>query len=89
MLDMAPVSPTLPVVDLERELRFYKEKLGINQKGETKFVTAVLECGNGTMLVLFQRSATKADNTAASFYVENVEETVRELTGNFYNKSFC
>ena len=79
MLTNAPVHPTLPVVDLNRAKKFYEEKLGLKVVREDPSPGAILQAGDGTFLYIFQRGATKADHTAASFTVEDVEATVKEL----------
>jgi len=79
MLSKAPVSPTLPVVDLERAKRFYREKLELKPVPASEPDAARFECGGGTQLYLYKRAATKADNTAAAFQVSDIEGTIREL----------
>jgi len=79
MLINAPVHPTLPVVDLNRAKKFYQEKLGLKVIMEDPSPGAVLQAGDGTFLYIFQRGTTKADHTAASFTVKDVEATVKEL----------
>ena len=79
MLTNAPVHPTLPVVDLERAKKFYEEKLGLKVTRTDPSPGAVLQAGDGTNLYLYQRVATKADHTAASFTVKDVEGTIKEL----------
>lgn len=78
MLANAPVAPTVPVVDLARAGRFYEDILGLRlqRRAENE---AWYECGNGTMLLLYQREPTKADHTVAGFVVDDVEQTVGEL----------
>jgi len=78
MLGSALVMPTLPVVDLERAKKFYQEILGLKVAYENPG-GAVMECGNGTKLLLYPRDATRADHTAAGFEVQDVEKEVREL----------
>ncbi|MCL4354586.1 VOC family protein [Patescibacteria group bacterium] len=80
MLSDAPIAPTLPVVDLERAIGFYEDMLGLELMEEATEMNATFECGKGTSLVLYKRDEpTKADSTAASFYVEDLEEVVEEL----------
>ncbi len=79
MLTNAAIHPTLPVVDLARAKKFYEEKLGLKIVQEDPSPGAILQCGKGTMLYIYQRGATKADHTAASFIVDDVEATVKEL----------
>lgn len=79
MLINAPVHPTLPAVDLGRARKFYEEKLGLKVVGEDPSPGVVFQAGGGTMLYVYQRGATKADHTVASFVVDDVEATVKEL----------
>jgi len=79
MLTNAPVHPTLPVVDLERAKKFYEEKLGLKVIRTDPSPGAILQAGEGTNIYLYQRAATKADHTTASFIVTDVEATVKEL----------
>jgi catechol 2,3-dioxygenase-like lactoylglutathione lyase family enzyme len=79
MLANAKVHPTLPVVDLERAQKFYEEKLGLKIVKSDPSPGALLQAGEGTMLYIYQRAATKADHTAASFSVKDVEAEVKEL----------
>ena len=79
MLANAKVHPTLPVVDLERAKSFYVGKLGLKVMWEHAMMGAMLEAGEGSVLYIYPRGATKADNTAASFIVKDVESTVMEL----------
>ena len=79
MLTNAKVHPTLPVVDLVRAKRFYEGTLGLKVIQEDPSPGAILKAGEGTQLYIYQRAATKADHTAASFEVQDVEATVKEL----------
>jgi len=79
MLANAPVHPTLPVADLNRAKKFYEEKLGLKVVREDPSPGAMLQAGEGTGLYIYQRAATKADHTAASFTVEDVEAEVKAL----------
>ncbi len=79
MLSTAPVSPTIPVVDLERAKAFYIDKLGLKLVGENPG-GATVEAGDGSMILLFPRAeATKAEHTVAGFYVADVEAEVAAL----------
>ncbi len=79
MLTSAPLSATLPIVDLERAKAFYKDTLCLKLVEEKADGFVSFESGNGTKLVLFLRAATKADHTVASFEVQNIELVVRGL----------
>jgi predicted enzyme related to lactoylglutathione lyase len=79
MLANAPLTTILPVLDLARARAFYEQKLGLRggrSKPDGKYEYPV---GNGA-LALFQRSsATKADHTAVSFAVRDINAAIREL----------
>ncbi len=81
MLANAAVHPTLPVVDLARARKFYEEKLGLKVERVDPPPAAGVRywAGEGTKIYIYQRGATKADHTAASFEVDDVEATVKEL----------
>ena len=81
MLTNAMVAPTLPAVDLKRAKKFYTEKLGLKIIMEDPSPGMMLQCGGGTMMYIYQRAATKADHTVASFKVDNIEAEVNELRG--------
>jgi catechol 2,3-dioxygenase-like lactoylglutathione lyase family enzyme len=79
MLTNAPVHPTLIAVDIARAKAFYQEKLGLKLVKEDPASGALMQAGEGTFLYIYQRAATKADHTVASFYVDDVETTVKGL----------
>lgn len=75
MLGSAPVVANVPVVDLERAKSFYTDSLGL-KVAMTVPDGIVFEAGQGTRIFLYQRGATKADHTVASFKVDDVAGTV-------------
>ena len=78
MLADKRVAAVLPVVDLDRAKSFYEEKLGLKATSGPEGL--MFECGQGTMLALYEHSApTKADHTQAAWAVENIEEAVQGL----------
>jgi len=81
MLRDARVAAILPAVDIERAKKFYLEKLGLRSAHiPVPEDGAAFECGDGTMLYLYEReSGTKADHTVAGWLVEDVERAVEEL----------
>lgn len=79
MLSDAMVAPNLPAVDLKRARKFYEEKLGLKVVMEDPSPGMMLQCGQGTMMYVYQRAATKADHTVASFKVDNIKAEVKEL----------
>jgi len=80
MLTNAPLTTILPVRDMERAREFYESKLGLKAVGlkpDGKFVYA---CGGGAVIALFPKEGgTKADHTAVSFQVPDIEAAIREL----------
>jgi catechol 2,3-dioxygenase-like lactoylglutathione lyase family enzyme len=85
MLANSPITPTIPVVDLDRAKRFYETTLGLkpvpaNNDNNTSG-TATFECGKGTRIDLYQRGPSKADHTVATFEVSDTEEEVNALRG--------
>ena len=82
MLTNAPVAPTIPVVDLERAKAFYIDKLGLKLASENAG-GVIIEAGGGSTLLLFPRAeATKAEHTAAGFFVADVAAEVAALRAN-------
>jgi predicted enzyme related to lactoylglutathione lyase len=78
MLSNARVTATLPASDLERAKKFYMEKLGLKEAmempGGVRF-----ECGNGTMIFLYQRPPVTVGHTQASFDVTDLDQEMKEL----------
>ncbi len=79
MLTKATVHPTLPAVDIGRARKFYQDTLGLKVLAEDPSPGIVFQAGNDSSLYVYQRGATKADHTVASFTVDDVEATVKEL----------
>jgi predicted enzyme related to lactoylglutathione lyase len=79
MLTNSMVAPSLPAVDIKRARKFYEEKLGLKVVMEDPSPGVMLQAGAGTMIYVYQRAATKADHTVASFKVDNIEAEVKEL----------
>lgn len=81
MLTTAPVTTILPVIDLDRARKFYEEQLGLTPQGAGLNGQFLFTCGNGAMIALLPKeSGTKAEHTAVSFEVENIETEVKELS---------
>jgi catechol 2,3-dioxygenase-like lactoylglutathione lyase family enzyme len=80
MLTKGRVHPTIAVTDLERAKDFYGGKLGLNANGDIAEGHVSYEVGDGTYLVVFERpDPPKAENTVASFTVDDAEETIKWL----------
>jgi catechol 2,3-dioxygenase-like lactoylglutathione lyase family enzyme len=83
MLTSRPIMPVLPVMDLERARRFYAERLGLRPSAERSPHDAIVfEAGHGTKLELLKRDQpTKAEHTALTFEVDDIDREVVELEG--------
>ena len=80
MLSKAKAHPTLPVTDIERARKFYGETLELKLREELAPGHLLYDAGEGTFLVVYERpTPAKADSTAASFIVADVEATVKGL----------
>jgi predicted enzyme related to lactoylglutathione lyase len=80
MLGSSPVVVTLPAVDINRAIKFYSQVLGLKQvelpgPGDA----ALFEAGQGTQIFIYQREGTKAEHTAATFVVADIDEVVDGL----------
>lgn len=74
MLNTFKVWATIPVVELDRAVKFYSETLGLKTLWtEKEMGVAGMEAGGGTMVQLYQRAPSKADHTLATFEVEGIE----------------
>ena len=80
MLEKAPMTTILPVIDMQRARGFYEKKLGLKPVGlkpDGKFVYAT---GSGGVLALFPKDGgTKADHTAVSFQVRDIAAAIKAL----------
>jgi len=80
MLSKAKAHPTLPVTDIERAKKFYGGTLELKLREELAPGHLLYDAGGGTFLVVYERQTpSTADNTAASFIVDDVEATVKGL----------
>jgi catechol 2,3-dioxygenase-like lactoylglutathione lyase family enzyme len=79
MLSDSSVTTMLPVKDIERARAFYEGRLGLKPGGfkpDGKFVYVV----GGSTLALFPKpEGTKADHTAISFQVADIDASIKEL----------
>ncbi len=81
MLANACIHPTLPVADMDRARKFYEEKLGLKavRVDPPPAAGVMYEAGEGTDLYIYQRAATKAEHTVATFEVDDAEKEIKEL----------
>ncbi|MFT3912530.1 MAG: hypothetical protein QM704_00150 [Anaeromyxobacteraceae bacterium] len=80
MLGQSRMTTMLPVVDLARARAFYEEKLGLVPEGARPDGKFLYRLAGGGLLALFPRGApTRAEHTAVSFEVPDVEREVTAL----------
>jgi catechol 2,3-dioxygenase-like lactoylglutathione lyase family enzyme len=79
LISNAAVTTMLPVKDLQRAREFYERRLGFAAGQEKPDGKVVYEVG-GTRLALFPKpDGTKAEHTAVSFEVPDIEAAIRDL----------
>jgi catechol 2,3-dioxygenase-like lactoylglutathione lyase family enzyme len=80
-ISITSVMPTIAVDDLDRAIRFYSEKLGLRvRKLEADMGdSALVEVGGSERLLLYKSGYRRGETTSASFFVDDLEGTVREL----------
>ena len=79
----ASIMPVLAVDDLDRAIAFYRDKLGFRRTGlPSRWAdSAVVEIGSNGYLFLYKTDFRRGENTVASFLVDDVASSVRELRG--------
>jgi catechol 2,3-dioxygenase-like lactoylglutathione lyase family enzyme len=78
----ASIMPVLAVDDLDRAMAFYRDKLGFNVRTAAQMGdSAVVEIGSNGYLFLYKTEFRRGENTVASFLVDDVDSSVRELRG--------
>jgi predicted enzyme related to lactoylglutathione lyase len=76
----SPVAVMLPVEDVDRATRFYEELLGLTFTGLNMEGGAAFALEGGTTLVLLPRpGGSRAESTAMSWGVSDVESEVKQL----------
>ena len=81
-LSITSVMPTIAVDDLDRAISFYSDKLGLTvRRLEGDMDSALVEVGDSERLLLYRSTYKRGETTYASFLMEDVEGTVRELRG--------
>ncbi|MFC2025907.1 VOC family protein [Chloroflexota bacterium] len=80
MLESAKVLATMPAVDIQRAENFYTQVLGLSLLDKPQEGVLLLEAGAGTQLMIYERDATKAEHTAATFQVDDLERVVEDLS---------
>jgi catechol 2,3-dioxygenase-like lactoylglutathione lyase family enzyme len=75
----ALVCATLPTTDLERAKRFYEETVGLTGSRLGLEGGLFYEAAGGTMLHIYETSASTPEHTAAVFLVADLDETMAGL----------
>jgi catechol 2,3-dioxygenase-like lactoylglutathione lyase family enzyme len=81
-LSDSKVTATVAVSDLDRAKQFYEGKLGLTATGgQEEAQVVVYGCGDGSELIVYvSEHAGKATATVATWDVDDVEQTVDELS---------
>jgi catechol 2,3-dioxygenase-like lactoylglutathione lyase family enzyme len=79
-LTSSAVAVMLPVEDVDRARKFYEEKLGLEFTGRSMEGSAMFALEGGTTLALLPRpGGSRAESTAMTWAVDDVEQEVKEL----------
>ncbi len=78
ILEEAEFQATIPATDLDRARRFYEGKLGLSPE-RVMDVGVVYRFGKNTALFLFPSATAGAGHTLGSWFVDDIESSVREL----------
>ena len=84
MLNVDRIHTTIPVVDMERARRFYRDTLGLEELSEfgeeLSNGNAMFRVGDCSRFLLFKRAhRSKAEHTVAGFRVDNLELAMDDL----------
>jgi predicted enzyme related to lactoylglutathione lyase len=80
MLNKAPVTTILPVIQMDRAREFYEKRLGLAPRGFAADGNFIFACGGEATIALIPKpQGTRAEHTALSFEVEDVVREVKEL----------
>jgi len=80
MLRQAPVTTILPVKDMDRARDFYEKKLELEARGFAADGNYLFGCGGTAQIALIVKpEGTKAEHTALSFEVSDIEKVIVRL----------
>jgi catechol 2,3-dioxygenase-like lactoylglutathione lyase family enzyme len=82
MMASKAMHAVLPAADLERAKAWYSEKLGLQPVEEDEVAGAYYETGGAEFLLYQTEFAGTNRATAASFFVDDFDETIEFLRGN-------
>ena len=80
MLGSSKLLATIPAVDIQRAEEFYTRVLDLSVALRPQEGVLILEAGAGTQIMIYEREVTKAEHTAATFEVKDLERVVDDLT---------
>lgn len=79
-LSQAKVTTILPVKDMNRARAFYEGKLGLSKPEAPKADGSIwYHLGDGSIALVPREGGTKAEHTALSFEVPDIEDEIRSL----------
>ena len=79
MLADAPLTTILPVTDLDRARRFYRDALGLADRGQSADGKLLFACATGTIALIPKPQPQPAAHTACSFEVKDIGKAVAAL----------
>lgn len=79
MLGNSPITTMLPVIDLDRARRFYEGRLGLHPMGSAPDGKFLYACGGATLALFPKPEGTRAEHTAVSFRVSDIEGEIADL----------
>jgi catechol 2,3-dioxygenase-like lactoylglutathione lyase family enzyme len=79
MLGSSKALATIPAVDIKRAEEFYTRVLGLSVAARPLDGVLILEAGAGTQIMVYEREATKAEHTAVTFEVKDLDRVVVDL----------
>ncbi|WP_310451764.1 VOC family protein [Sulfuritalea sp.] len=80
MLTKSHITTMLPVRQMDRARSFYQDKLGLIPEGMHDDGSWVMRCADGgTVSLIPKPEGTKAEHTALSFEVDNIDAEIKDL----------
>ena len=73
------IMPVLAVDDLDRATTFYRDRLGFTVREDERMPDGAIVQIGANYLLIYKTDFRRGENTVASFLVEDVKATVREL----------
>jgi len=73
------IMPVLAVDDLDRATTFYRDRLGFTVREDERMPDGAIVQIGANYLLIYKTDFRRGENTVASFLVDDVKATVREL----------